>query len=446
MRIALYVHCFYPDHFYGTEAYTLALAKQMLALGHRPVVLACTFVGEPAQTKFVEEYEWQGVPVIRLDKNLFPNTSIRSTYWQPEMRHVHERLLRRVNPDFVLVCHLINHTAALLEVTAAMHIPTFATFTDFFGFCLNNKLEAADGSLCSGPDATRANCVACHLKAAGVQAPRRWWDRSDADRGRIKLARSLVAAKGSEANAKYGFAPKDIVDRPATLARAMGTLRGAIAPSLFLKRAYEQNGFAAPLQLSHFGIEIDRVAKPPRQANERLKIAYIGQIARHKGVHVLIDAMRTAACDALALSIWGPETQDRDYATQLKQMSSGLQVSFQGTFPPEQTAAILADIDVLVIPSTWHENSPLILLQALATHTPVIVSDVLGLTEFIVEEQTGFSFPRGNSKALAAILARFAEQPGMAVAMSAEIGYPRTTQDMARDMLEFVEGILAESR
>lgn len=82
------------------------------------------------------------------------------------MRPVLESYAARASPDLVHVTHLINHTAALLEVTQQLGIPTYATFTDFFGFCLNNKLEGADGSLCAGPSVSRTNCVACYLKDA----------------------------------------------------------------------------------------------------------------------------------------------------------------------------------------------------------------------------------------------------------------------------------------
>ena len=33
MKVALFVHCFYPTHYYGTEAYTLSLARNLVARG-----------------------------------------------------------------------------------------------------------------------------------------------------------------------------------------------------------------------------------------------------------------------------------------------------------------------------------------------------------------------------------------------------------------------------
>ena len=71
-----------------------------------------------------------------------------------------------------------------------------------------------------------------------------------------------------------GFAPNDIVARPGILHRAMGAYHEAIAPTLFLKSAYEQNSFPAPIRISHFGIEIDRALKPARPIAEKVRRAH----------------------------------------------------------------------------------------------------------------------------------------------------------------------------
>ncbi|MGH6797457.1 MAG: methyltransferase domain-containing protein, partial [Roseiarcus sp.] len=82
-----------------------------------------------------------------------------------------------------------------------------------------------------------------------------------------------------------------------------------------------------------------------------------------------------------------------------------------------------------------YENSPLILLQALATHTPVIVSNVLGMTEFVEDGRNGFHFSRGDAASLTAVLRKVADDPALATRLSASTSYERTPADMARDVL-----------
>ncbi|MBN2986714.1 glycosyltransferase [Pseudomonas lactucae] len=166
MKIVFFVHCFFPDHFYGTETYTLELAKNYAAWGHDVTVVSAIFQGEPATENLLSHFEYEGIKVICVDKNKVPHSRIKETYYQPEMREILKSLLSELKPDVVHVTHLINHTSVLLEATSALGIPTYATFTDFFGFCLNNKLEAADGALCAGPSPSRSNCVACYIKEA----------------------------------------------------------------------------------------------------------------------------------------------------------------------------------------------------------------------------------------------------------------------------------------
>jgi len=439
MRIALYVHCFFPAHFYGTEAYTLTLAKEFAALGHEPVIVSAILAGETGQNSLVEEYAYEGLRVISIDKNFYPEHRVRDSYEQPALRYVHERVLRKLKPDIVHICHLISHTTALLEVTRRMGIPTFATLTDFFGFCYNNKLENTNSELCSGPDALRANCIACFLKLEGL--------RPNADHmaklANLPIFRPVVSrglaylGQGDRDSFTInGFAPNDIVVRPSILHRAMRVYLEAIAPTRFLKKAYEQNDFPAPMRVSHFGIEIDRAPKPPRPIVKNVRLGFIGQIAPHKGVHIILDALQRCKRDNLSLTIWGSMDQAPQYAERLRAQAQALAVTFRGTIPGSELANAFRSIDYLVIPSTWYENSPLILLQALATHTPPIISNVQGMTEFVGHGRNGFHFERGNVDSLARVLQSVADDPELVERLGLAAAYDRVPADMARDVAE----------
>ncbi|MFG1282868.1 glycosyltransferase family 4 protein [Xanthobacter autotrophicus] len=429
MRVALFVHCYYPEHFYGTESYTRTLARELSALGHEPVVVTATFPGEPPQQDLIERYMFDGVPVVRIDRNVHPNTGLRDTYDLPSLRAVHERVLRAIQPDIVHVCHLINHTTALLEVTRRLGLPTVATFTDFFGFCFNNKLSAADGSLCAGPNPSRSNCVACSLFADGTAA------RNPA---RHLLARLVSSGATHLPILVPGWRRtiSALKDRPEHLAAAYGTYAGALTPTRFLMEAYKRTSIGVPLELSRFGIDIDRAPKPAPTGGPT-RLGFIGQLAPHKGLHLLLKAMRAVPQGAFTLDVHGDEDMDPAYAAQVRGLAEGLDVAFRGTFSVERIADVLGQIDLLVIPSTWVENSPLILLQALATHTPVLVADVEGMSEFVEVGRNGFTFAKGSVADLAARLKPFAQDPGLARAMSMMTHYERTSRHMVADVADF---------
>lgn len=439
MKVVFFVHCFFPEHFYGTETYTLELAKNYQAAGHQVSVVSAKFQGESGSGEMISRYEYQGIPVVCIDKNFLPHTRVKETYYQVEMREVIVRILRELSPDVVHVTHLINHTAVLLEATQTLGIATYATFTDFFGFCLNNKLEAANGALCKGPSASRTNCVACHLKAAAYNPGAESWIRHATNAGMaqaiarvVNLARRLPGLRHGPIDGLI----EDIVCRPDTLVSLYNNgYRAAVAPTQFLRSAYESNGIRVPLHNIPFGVDIDRSSKPDRSAGHVPVIGFIGQIAPHKGTDLLIEAFRRLPKKSAVLRIYGPSDQDPAYMKQLADLAQGFDVQFMGTFAREKMAEVLRDMDLLMIPSRWYENSPLVLLNALATHTPVLVADVLGMTEFLEPGNNGYAFDRGNVDSLHRHLAKLVQSPEDIYALSKTTSYHRTPGLMAEETM-----------
>lgn len=437
MKIVIFVHCFFPKHFYGTETYTLNIATNLIELGHSVTVVTAVFPGEPRRNQEVTRTTYNGVDVVLIDKNRFTYRRVRDTYYQPEIGNVLRSELIRLKPDVIHVTHLINHTALLLDLAREMEIPTVATLTDFYGFCFTNRLEDAKGLLCSGPSRDRRNCVTCYLKVAGtnhITNPLLVWLRSRlpltffsraliwADRVRLLPFRNLL------------HIVNDLQERPGLLMdRYNRTYQTVISPTSFLAKAYLANGLQVPIRTYWFGVEIKRDPKPVRSPGAPLRVGYIGQLAEHKGVDLLVQAFeRLQPCRA-ELAIYGSLDQDPAYSKRLQDLA-GAQVHFRATFPPEDMATVMRSLDVLVIPSRWYENSPLVLLYALATHTPVVVSRVEGLTEFVQEGVCGFSFERGSCSDLVQVLQRFISDPGLSAKLSASTHYERTTAVMAAEL------------
>lgn len=444
MRIAIFVHCFYPRHIYGTEAYTLLLSRNLQKLGHEVTVVSATFEGEPVQERAVESYIWDGVKVISIDRNHFVNKGLSETYYDPSLRGIQERIIRGIDPDVVHITHLINHSASILEVAHALGKPIVSTLTDFYGFCFNNKLETAEGGLCHGPDKLRSNCLECYMKDVSSKpwAPEEYEKFGDA-RYR-KIASKAFAFRSCVLRDKKIIDFNSITARPTVLSKFYRHISRAIAPSSFLLNAYKDNIADLNLKLSHFGIDIDRSPKPKRAAGAPIVFGFVGQLAPHKGTHLLIEAFASLPGNC-ELYIYGNVEQDKSYVSKLKTLSRGHKIYFKGTFSATDTATVLAKLDVMVIPSTWYENSPLILLQSLATHTPTIVSNVAGMTEFVRDGVNGFHFERGSARGLEAKLRAFLDDPLLASRMSEATHYDRTALDMAKDVSETYHSIAAKA-
>ena len=188
-----------------------------------------------------------------------------------------------------------------------------------------------------------------------------------------------------------------------------------------------------PLTRIPFGVDLPRHAKPPRRDPRKLVIGFIGQIMPHKGPDLLIGAaQRTLAPSRYELRIYGDDSQDRGFAASLRDRAHGNPVQFLGVFPSDRMRDVLDEIDVLAIPSRWYENSPLVLLNALASHTPVVISDVPGMSEFVEEGVGGYAFRRGDEQALADVLGRLDRDPGALPRVLEGAHYDVTSLEMAK--------------
>jgi len=445
MKIVYFVHCFFPEHFYGSETYTLNVAKYMQRQGHDVHIVTAKFPGEKESNAFIDKYEFDGLKVSSFDKNKLPNTRVKDTYYQEEMREPIKEILQELKPDIIHVVHLINHTSVLLQVINELKIPVIATFTDFFGFCFNNKLQAANGDLCKGPSSSRSNCIACYLKATSGQQKYKLIKKITSSTPWVNVTSQIASTISKIVPTilppEYRGVIPDLRYRPDILQTCYQHYNAAIAPSKFLEKAYLNNGFKKPFYLQNFGVDIDRSNKPDRKS-QALSIGYIGQIAAHKGVDILVSAF--ANITNAKLHIYGPEDQDKVYGEALHQAAEECveKVTFHGTFKPERMAEIMQELDYIVIPSTWYENSPLVLLYALATHTPAIVSDVEGMTEFVTNGKNGYVFPMGDSEELATILTAISQDSVKARLMSKNTHYLRSTKDMAEDVLSLYKNVV----
>lgn len=107
----------------------------------------------------------------------------------------------------------------------------------------------------------------------------------------------------------------------------------------------------------------------------------------------------------------------------------------------EDVPEMLRALDVLAIPSTRHEGVPQIGLQALATRTPVVGSDIGGIPEIIRPGETGRIFPSGDVPALARALREAVENHEATRAMSERGRAMVESGHSLERMLDTLEGI-----
>jgi glycosyltransferase involved in cell wall biosynthesis len=92
-------------------------------------------------------------------------------------------------------------------------------------------------------------------------------------------------------------------------------------------------------------------------------------------------------------------------------------VRFQGWVSGAKALAPLYNAaECLVLPS-WREGFPSVVGEAMACGTPILASHVGGVSEVVVEGQTGWLIPPGNDRALAAGLSFILTRPEVVASM-----------------------------
>jgi len=146
------------------------------------------------------------------------------------------------------------------------------------------------------------------------------------------------------------------------------------------------------------------------------RIGVIGRISPEKGQAEFLEAARIVAqkhpaanfvvCGAPLFSDAAAER----YAARLGELAAGLPVEFTGW--QEDVNAILARLDVLVVPSLREPGAPRVLIEAFAAHVPVVAFVSGGIPEIVVHNTTGFLIEPPTADALAAKLATLLDDPG----------------------------------
>ena len=190
------------------------------------------------------------------------------------------------------------------------------------------------------------------------------------------------------------------------------------------------------------------VQRAPRK--RRLRVGFLGSFVPVKGAHLLLEAWgRLPQATRLrgTLDLFGPAQHHPEYQRELARKAEQVGAHLHGPLDRAGVVAQLCATDLLVVPSVWFENAPLVILEAIACRTPLLVADLGGMAELVSEGESGFRFRPGDVEDLAAKLVRPLEDPAMLDELYRSPPVLRGTADMARDVeAVYREAIESEPR
>lgn len=406
MRILLVVHQFLPRHQTGTEIYTYGLAKE-LSRRHQ-VYLFYREEGTAGRGFAEEDGEFKGLKVhkVYLDQPADPYRQFLSTFRSRSIERSFSAFLDRVGPDVVHVQHLMNLSGGLVSIAKRRGIPVVMTLHDYWFLCANAQLVRPNRRVCLGTH-LRLECADC--AAARLNQPK------------VKLLRPLVAVL--------------FLQRDAYLRRVLREIDLFIAPSLFLREKYVAAGVPERriVRLEH-GTDLGRMRAGRRRDRPGIRFGYIGSLGWQKGVHVLVEAFNGIADDSAELWIFGDPSFFPDYVHRLRELATNPCIRFFGKVDGENIGSVLSELDALIVPSLWYENSPLVIQEAFAAEVPVIASDLGALAEKVRHGLDGLLFPPGDASSLQEVLQGVIGEPAILERLRANIRPVKAMEEHGREV------------
>jgi glycogen(starch) synthase len=155
----------------------------------------------------------------------------------------------------------------------------------------------------------------------------------------------------------------------------------------------------------------DEIFKEFQSVDRANTLVFVGRLVSDKGLDVLIDALAVLRESGVKthLTVVGEGPERARLEKQIAELELQSWVEFVGRQSGLQLAQTLNRHKILVVPSRWREPFGVVALEAIACGCVVVGSEQGGLPEAI--NSCGMTFPNGDARALADILAALLQNP-----------------------------------
>ena len=400
---------FYDPVIGGEERHVGTLSRSLVARGHDVTLLTYATIGDEGESMD------RGVRVVRVRPLA---ARVPGLYSEPTWPHampipdpaiaraISAEIVRR-RPDVAHAHNWIVNSA--LGATRRHRVPLVQSLHDYGQVCATQRLMYLRETNCDGPAPRK--CLTCSAEKFG-------WVRGTAtvlgngfmSRRRHSNVEQFVSVSGAVATGVSNVTKRPHVTSPVT---------SAVIPNFIPDEEIE--GEIPPFDPS-------------------APLVFVGDLSRDKGVHILLDAYGSIP-DAPPLQLIGritPETPST--------MPAG--ATALGPMPHADVIAHVRQGQVLFAPSTWREPCPTVVLEGMAAGRPVIGSAMGGITDMIVDGETGFLVPPSDPAPLADAIRKLLADPRRARDMG-RAGRERVktfTVSAVVERLEAVYGNLANAK
>ena len=342
----------------GLESYYFNAKDMLEQNGHKVIPFSTNYSGNiPSdfQESFTSYYELSHINPKRLAYNFI---ALKNMLYNSEAYEKVNKLCQEHHPDIFQGFGVTKHLSySIFKAAKENGIPTVMRLSDYALLCPNSTGLDGKSQICKDFDcysklnfrSIRRNCVKKNTLASVIGFA------------------EIKANKLLDGYRKY--------------------IDYFIAPSRFIRQIF----------IDHYGVSEDRIFYLPvffdfsnysvSKIDEDY-IFYAGRLDHEKGLFTLLNALKRFPSLKLKMAGKGPlEDELKKYVIDNK-----LQVEFLGFQDFDNVQKLISSCSFLVLPSEWYENSPNIVLEAMAHGKAVIGSNIGGIPEEVLDGETGYLF------------------------------------------------------
>jgi len=371
MKILQVIHGYPPYYMAGSEVYTHNLVKELSKKAEIAVFSRIEDPFEPSYSIITEDMD--RAQVYRINKPQ-RDYSLEDKYLDERMDKAFRNVMSTFEPDIVHFGHLSHLSTNLPSIVKdEFGLPVVFTLHDFWLGCFRGQLVNHTGMICYGPSVD--SCLQCATSTF----------------------KNHVSTKDVERMLGHMEIVRDKVDI-------------FLSPSKTVARFIHNLGVPeSKIILSKYGFDRSAITfrKKTYSRDSKITFGYTGRIIPVKGIGLLLEAFKGLEGRGHKLLVFGDDSSVRPYLA--KRMSS--ETCLMGSYDNQSIDSVLDSIDVLIVPSTWLENSPLVIQEAFLKGIPVITSDLGGMAELVENGVNGLLFKPGNLSSLSEVIRKIMDDP-----------------------------------
>ncbi|MDC3363312.1 glycosyltransferase [Planktomarina temperata] len=373
MNILIYNQASIIDSQAGSEVLTHKLAQEIQSLGHE-----CMVVTRGNRTEVVC---YEGVKYSILKKGKL-NKFIHFKH-EPSFSKTILENIKTNKVDLMIFCSFKNFPLTLIEKIKKEKVKTKFLVLDYNSICPSIKIfNNIEKKICKN-FTDHSNCFECQMRGKFTNEEAIFWGRLTYKIiSRLPISYFIYYKHRMIYNRRYLSMLDEFVFSNRT---ALETIN----PHMKIKKSTIA---AFPTSRGISFIE-------PKIKKEITNFGFIGSSIPEKGLLYLLQAFPPS--EKRCLNVYS-KVLDDDYNQKVNSLIREKNIKFKGSFSYSEIKSVFETLDVLVIPSLWIENLPLVYVDALSFGRPVIVSHLSSLAPEV--EKNGFGWIYKDQIQLAKII------------------------------------------